>query len=269
MPSTQASEIIFFDDFSSDELDRSRWNVQITGEVFNNEQQAYVDSPETLYTRKLREASGETVDALVIQPRYHPGYVTPQGQTFDFISGRIHTEGKVDFVYGNVAARMKLPAGAGIWPAFWSMGSHKPWPDNGEIDIMENIGDPAWTGMAMHGPGYSGDTPLVSRKHFPNGHDATAWHVYAVDWAPDALSFLLDGEMVYRVTRAMVEAHGPWVFDNPKHLLLNCALGGIFPASVNQVQSPYYGLPESTVRLIQGNIVRVLVDWVRVIRFAS
>jgi beta-glucanase (GH16 family) len=212
----------------------------------------------------VRGDSGETIDALVIHPRYRPGFVTPEGKPFDFISGRITTEGKLDVVYGSLAARMQLPAGAGLWPAFWAMGSFKPWPDNGEIDIMENIGEPDWTAVAMHGPGYSGDTPLVHRRHFPGGQAATGWHVYSVDWAQDSLTFKLDGDPIYEVTRAMVEKYGPWTFDNPKHLLLNCALGGIYPASVNMVESPYYGLPESTVQLIKQDRARVLIDWVRV-----
>jgi beta-glucanase (GH16 family) len=268
MPSTSEqfdeSEIVFFDDFSSDVLDRSKWNVEITGPVYNNEQQAYIDSPETIYIDKIQEASGATNDVLVIHPRYCPGLVTPEGKTFDFISGRITTQGKVDFTYGNIAARLKLPAGAGLWPAFWSMGSFQPWPDNGEIDIMENVGEPDWTGVAIHGPGYFGATPFVNLKYFPQNKDVTAWHIYSVYWTADCLLFKVDGELVYRITRAMVEQFGPWAFDNPKHLLLNCALGGNYPQKINRVKSPYLGMPESTVQLIKEDRAKVLVDWVRV-----
>ena len=96
--------------------------------------------------------------------------------------------------------------------------------------------------------------------------DATAWHVYAVDWKPDALVFSVDDREVYRVTRAMVERFGAWAFDNPKHLILNLALGGDFPAAVNKVSTPYHGLSESTVNAIQRDEPRILVDWVRVTR---
>ncbi len=268
MPSTSKqpseSEIVFFDDFTSDGLDRSKWNVEITGPVYNDEQQAYIDSAETIYTENSHEAEGETNGVLVIQPRYHPGFVTPEGNRFDFISGRINTLGKVEFMYGSIAARMKLTAGAGLWPAFWVMGSSRPWPENGEIDIMENVGDPQWTNVAMHGPGYSGDTPLVNKKYFAPHSDATAWHVYSVDWTPDGLLFRTDGELTYHVTRTMVEKFGPWAYDNHKFILLNCALGGLYPVSVNGIKTPYLGMSESTVQLIKDNCVRVLIDWVRV-----
>jgi beta-glucanase (GH16 family) len=273
MPSTneQSSEldIVFFDDFTSKDLDRSKWNVEITGPVYNNEQQAYVDSPETIYIEKGDDTTKDAHGILVIHPRYCPDFVTPEGKGFDFISGRINTMGKAEFTYGSLAARMKLPAGEGLWPAFWAMGSADPWPENGEIDIMENLGDPAWTNVAVHGPGYSGDTPFVARKYMPREYDATAWHVYSVDWRRDRLLFKTDEEVTYEVTRSMVEKYGPWTYDNHKFILLNCALGGSYPASVNKIQSPYLGLSESTVQLIKDNRARVLIDWVRVTRLEN
>jgi len=258
------SEIVFFDDFASEALDRSKWNVEITGPIYNNEQQAYIDSAETIYTDKTYDVEGESNGVLVIQPRYCPGFVTPEGNTFDFTSGRINTLGKVEFMYGSVAARMKLMAGVGLWPAFWAMGSSRPWPENGEIDIMENVGEPSWTNVALHGPGYSGDTPLVNKKYYHRENDATAWHVYSVDWTPDCLLFKTDGELTYHVTRTMVERFGPWTYDSDKFILLNCALGGLYPVSVNGIRSPYLGMSESTVQLIREDRAKVLIDWVRV-----
>jgi len=248
-----AERTIFADEFSGTELNRAHWNVIVTGRTVNNEQQAYVDSPDVLSIKD---------GALVIRPRFREGFKTPEGRSFDFISGRIDTRSKVSFTYGTAAARMKLPAGAGLWPAFWALGDGR-WPDTGEIDIMENVGDASWTSVALHGPGYSGNTPLVKRSPF-DGADATGWHVYAVEWTPDSLVFTRDDREVYRVTRAMVEAHGRWVFDNPKHLILNLALGGNYPAGVNGVSTPYRGLPEATVRSIQRDEPLVLVDWVRI-----
>jgi beta-glucanase (GH16 family) len=247
---------VFFDDFLGSDLDRSRWNVVVSGRIVNNEQQAYVDSKEVLYLKD---------GCLVIQALHRPGFKTPEGRAFDFISGRIDTRGKVAFTYGTAAARMKLAAGDGLWPAFWALGDGR-WPETGEIDIMENVGDVAWTSVALHGPGYSGDTPLVKRTPFPAGEDATGWHVYAVDWTPDTLTFKRDDRVVYEVTRAMVERHGRWSFDNPKHLILNLALGGNFPAAVNKVAAPYHGLAGSTVKAIQAREPRILVDWVRITR---
>ena len=253
-PAAAPPRTIFADEFDGSELDRSHWNVIVTGRTVNNEQQAYVDSAEVL------SMSGGT---LTIRPRFRQGFKTAEGRGFDFISGRIDTRSKVTFTYGTAAARMKLPAGAGLWPAFWALGDGR-WPDTGEIDIMENVGDPAWTSVALHGPGYFGDTPLVKRAPFAGRPDATDWHVYAVDWTPDALVFTVDEREVYRVTRAMVETRGRWAFDNPKHLILNLALGGTYPASVNGARAPYPGLSEAAVQSIKNDEPRVLVDWVRV-----
>ena len=245
---------IFAEEFSGSEINRAHWNVIVTGRTVNNEQQAYVDSTDVLSV---------TDGALVIRPRFRQGFKTPEGRSFDFISGRIESKSKVTFTYGTAAARMKLPAGAGLWPAFWALGDGR-WPDTGEIDIMENVGDASWTSVALHSPSYSGNTPLVKRSPFATGEDATGWHVYAVDWTPDLLVFKRDDREVYRVTRAMVEAHGRWAFDDPKYLILNLALGGSFPAAVNKVTVPYHGLPEATVRSFQNDEPRVLIDWVRV-----
>jgi beta-glucanase (GH16 family) len=244
---------LFFDDFSGSALDRSHWNVIVTGRTVNNEQQAYVDSPEV-----LQVAHGW----LAIRPRVRKGFRTPEGRAFDFMSGRIDTRSKFSFTYGTAAARMKLAAGAGLWPAFWALGDGA-WPDTGEIDVMENVGDPTWISAALHGPGYFGDTPLVKRTT-PAAGDVSAWHVYAVDWTPDSLVFKVDDRAFYTVTREMVERHGRWAFDNPKHLILNLALGGTYPSSVNHEKGPYPGLSEATVQAIQDGKVEILVDWVRV-----
>src|SRR4029079_4331629 len=184
---------LFADEFSGRELDRSKWNVIVTGRTVNNEQQAYVDSTEVLTVKG---------GALVIQPRFRSGFTTPEGKTFDFISGRIDTRTKFSFTYGTAAARMKLAAGDGLWPAFWALGDGR-WPDTGEIDVMENVGDPSWTSAALHGPKYFGNTPLVKRYTLPK-KDVTAWHVYAVDWTPASLVFTIDGTPIYSVTKAMV-----------------------------------------------------------------
>ncbi len=257
------ADTLFADEFNGPALDRSRWNVIVTGDTYNDEQQAYVDSPETLYIARGTDAAGADGGALAIHARYKPGFTTPQGKKFDFVSGRIDTRDKVTFAYGLAAARMKLPAGSGLWPAFWLLGAGD-WPATGEIDVMENVGERGWISAALHGPGYSGNTPLVQRTPFPKGTDATAWHVYSVDWAKDGLVFKVDTQTVYRVTRKMVEEHGKWAFDNPKFLLLNLALGGNYPFAVNKATAPYKGMTDTTVRAIKDGRGLVLVDSVRV-----
>lgn len=260
---SNTQEIIFFDDFTSNELDRNRWNVEITGKTHNNEQQAYINSSETIY---LKQGTDTAHGVLVIHPRYRQGYATPQGDRFDFVSGRINTRKKIEFTRGSVSARIQLPVGEGLWPAFWTLGSDGHWPGCGEIDIMEYVGEPDWTSVAVHGPGYSGETPVVNKKYFTQPDTAASWHIYSLDWTPDSLLFKLDGELVYRVTRPSIEYLGRWVFDAQQYIIINFALGGSYPFKTNGIRSPYYGLPDATVQAIRRNDVKLLVDWVKVIR---
>ncbi|HTE23910.1 glycoside hydrolase family 16 protein [Flavitalea sp.] len=250
----QGQEVVFFDDFSGPLLDTTKWNVRVTGGTVNNEQQAYVDSSNTVFIEN---------GALVLHPRYSPGFITKQGKKFDFISGRIDSRGKMEFNYGTAEARIRLTEGAGLWPAWWALGAGR-WPETGEIDIMEYVGEKDWASAAVHGPGYSGETPFVDRFYFPEKADVTNWHTYAVDWTPDSLVFKYDGKPMFRVTKPMVEHYGKWAFDNSKFVILNFALGGAFPAKVNGVKQPYYGLPASTVDLIKNNNSKMIVDWVRI-----
>jgi beta-glucanase (GH16 family) len=256
-------EIIFFDDFSGTALDRSKWNVQVSGNVVNRELQAYVDSANTISFVQGAAAQGAVNGALKLQPHYAPGFVTKEGKQFDFISGRINTRDKVQFMYGTATARIKLTEGAGLWPAWWMLGNGR-WPDCGEIDIMEYIGEKDWAGAAVHGPGYSGETPFVNRLYFDAAHDVTNWHTYAVEWTPDALVFKYDGITMFRVTKSMVEHFGKWSFDNNKFLILNFAIGGAYPVKINGVKEPYYGLTPSTLDEIKNNKSYMLVDWVKV-----
>lgn len=260
---SSSHEVIFYDDFSSESLDRSKWNVEITGKPVNNEQQAYIDSPETVYIDQ--DCPDTSRGALVIHARSQEGYITPQGRSFDFVSGRINTRNKMEFTYGSVSARIRLSAGTGLWPAFWALGTNGDWPGCGEIDVMENVGETDWASAAVHGPGYSGETPLVNKKFFHPSYLTTNWHIFTLEFSvAKGLLFKFDGELIYRVTRPMVEFYGSWVFSEPKYLTLNLALGGTYPFKTNGVRSPYYGIPEETVLSIKNNDAKMLVDWVKV-----
>jgi len=105
----------------------------------------------------------------------------------------------------------------------------------------------------------------INRSEFADeGLDATLWHVYSVDWTRDAIQFRVDDAVIYRVSRATVEKHGRWAYDNPKYLIANLALGGNYPYALNRTDAPYRGLPAATVDAIKGGRARLLVDWVRV-----
>jgi len=257
------TDTVFFEDFNSETLDRTKWNVEVTGHTVNNEQQAYIDSSAVLYIAHGKDAEGAKNGALVIKAIYHPGYTSKELKKYDFLSGRINTRKKMEFTYGTASARMKIASGAGMWPAFWALGNGK-WPDCGEIDMMETVGDSSWVSNAMHGPNYFGNTPLAYRYFFPANTNVDQWHIYSVDWTPDQLIFKTDDKVTYTVTRAMVEKYGRWAFDNAKFIILNFALGGGYPGGVNKIKSPYYGISQATVDKIKAGQAKVLVDWVLV-----
>jgi len=250
----QKPDTVFFESFSSQTLNRSAWNVEVTGHTVNNEQQAYVDSASV-----LSQADG----LLSIKPVYRPGYISDMKKQYDFLSGRINTRGKFEFTYGTASARIKMTGGSGLWPAFWALGEGK-WPDCGEIDMMETVGDSSWVSHALHGPGYFGNTPLAFRAFFPKGITVDQWHIYKVQWSADSIIFSVDEKVTYTVTRAMVEHYGRWAYDNPKFIILNFALGGGYPEGVNKVTTPYYGIPQSTVNKVKQGQAQMLVDWVLV-----
>lgn len=256
-------ELLFADEFNAPQLDRSRWNVQGPDFWVNNEQQTYVDAPETVHVLPAGRVDGADGGVLVLQPHYREDYRAPDGRTADFVSGRINSRGKFEFTHGRAVARIKMPDAVGVWPAFWLLGNGK-WPETGEIDIMEYVGEADWTGVALHGDGYSGETPLVDKQFFAPGTDATDWHEYAVEWTPQEILFKVDGRLTYRATRAMAEHYGKWSFDTPKHLILNFALGGAYPYKTNGIEKPYQGLPEATVEAIKQGEIAMYVDWVRV-----
>ncbi|WP_265529442.1 glycoside hydrolase family 16 protein [Sphingomicrobium marinum] len=255
-------ELLFKDEFDGGALDRDKW-IAIGPEFWvNNEQQVYVDSPETI--QFVTGMEGAEDGALVLKPKWAPGTEVPDVRTADFISGRIETKGKWDFTYGRAEARIKMTDHVGVWPAWWLLGNGK-WPETGEIDIMEYVGEKDWIGVAIHGPGYSGDKAPVNRHYFKDGEDVTGWHVYAVEWTADEMVFYVNDEVVYRATRRTVGwLGGDWRFDNPKHLILNFAVGGVYPAKVNMIEEPYYGLPQESVDAIKAGEAAMYVDWVRV-----
>lgn len=260
---TGGESLVFSDEFDAGSLDTSKWSA--VGPTFwvNQEEQAYVDSPETIRFLPAGAVSGAEGGVLVLQPRFSEGFETPDGRKADFVSGRITTADKFDFTHGRAVARIRMPDATGVWPAFWLLG-YGQWPSGGEIDIMEYVGEAEWTAVALHGTGYSGDTPLVKRYPFPAGTDVTDWHEYEADWNTDRIIFKVDGNPFYTVTRAMVEEHGPWRFDTPQHVILNFAVGGNYPFNVNHISEPYRGLPEETVARIKQDELMMEVDWVRV-----
>ena len=254
-------QLLFADEFNASELDRDKWITIGPDFWVNNEQQMYVDDPAVI--NFIDGVEGADGGVLMLRPVFKPGMDPNTDRNAPFVSGRIESQGKFDFMHGRAEARIKMPANVGVWPAFWLLGNDS-WPGTGEIDIMEYVGEKDWIGVALHGPGYSGETPLVNKFFFPDGMDVTQWHTYAVEWTDRQIDFLVDGHVHYRVTRPMVENYGEWRFDNRKYLILNFAMGGAYPFKTNRIEEPYNGIPQATVDAVKTGEVAMLVDWVRV-----
>jgi beta-glucanase (GH16 family) len=149
-----------------------------------------------------------------------------------YTSAKITTRGRmVASPAGKVEARIKLSEGQGLWPAFWMLGSscpETPWPDCGEIDIMEGKGSlPTLSSSAMHGPGYSGQTPFANWQRFARGR-ITDFHTYAVEWDTRSVQWLVDGAPHYQVGTTDIHAYGKSVLDKSFIVILNMAIGGHF-----------------------------------------
>lgn len=172
----------------------------------------------------------------------------------DYTSARIKTLGKFSIQYGKIEARIKMPHGQGIWPAFWMLGvdiNSAGWPQCGEIDIMENIGkEPSTVHGTIHGPGYSGAAGIGAPYDDKAGQPfADAFHVFAVEWSPGSIEFLVDRYSYLKITPERIPSGAKWVYDHPFFLLLNVAVGGSWP-----------GYPDATSKFPQ----EMTVDWVRV-----
>lgn len=149
-----------------------------------------------------------------------------------YTSAKISTRGKMNAAPGRVEARIRIPAGQGLWPAFWMLGndfSTVGWPASGELDIMENKGSaPNTSSSAIHGPGYSGNTPFAHANTIGPATLADDYHVYAVEWNAEYARFYVDGSMHYSVLRADIQRYGASILDKPYYVILNLAVGGNF-----------------------------------------
>jgi len=163
-----------------------------------------------------------------------------------YTSARIKTQSRFSVTYGKVEARIRIPYGQGLWPAFWMLGAdidQVGWPNCGEIDIMENIGRaPSTIHGTVHGPGYSGGNGIGPRF-------SDDFHVYSIEWSPQSVAFFVDGVQYFEVTPAKLPVGKTWVYQHPFFLILNIAVGGTWP-----------GNPDATSTFPQ----QMLVDWVRV-----
>ncbi|AGC77483.1 glycosyl hydrolase family 16 [Nonlabens dokdonensis] len=156
-----------------------------------------------------------------------------------YTSARIKTEGLFEQAYGRFEARIQLPYGKGYWPAFWLLGNdcdQNPWPQCGEIDIMEYLGDaPTSIFGTVHGPGFSAGESISKEYVLENDRFDTGFHVFGIEWGPDYINYYVDNVLYNQITKADVleetDGQGEWVFDHPFYIILNVAIGGNLPGS--------------------------------------
>lgn len=164
--------------------------------------------------------------------------ITAQQEDFEgsqYTSGRLLTKDKFEQEYGRFEARMRLPYGQGIWPAFWMLGADiddNPWPGAGEIDIMEYRGqEPTILIGSVHGPGYSGGEAVSKEYNLENDRFDTGFHVFGIEWGPNYINYYVDDVLYNQITPEDVP--GQWVFNKPFFILVNLAVGGTFVGPPN------------------------------------
>ena len=220
--------------------DPAKWGCETGGNGWGNNELEYY----TARTNNARIEDGQ----LVIEA------LKEDFRGRKFTSARLLTQGKWSWTYGRFEARMKLPRGQGIWPAFWMLGTNlatASWPACGEIDIMEHIGkEPGTVHGTVHGPGYSGSGGIGAPVTLPGGRTlASDFHVFAVECETNRITWFMDGASYFTVVPASLPPEARWVFNQPKFLLLNLAVGGGWP-----------GYPDASTTFPQ----RLIVDYVRV-----
>jgi beta-glucanase (GH16 family) len=254
-----AANLVFNDDFNlpaGSQPNTSTW-LYNNGSDPNNGNVIYTNTPSTLAV--VNDAGATDGKALAMTLSRDPNNAS------HFLSSRINTT--VDpiagnFQYGHVEARLKLPGGpngqgVGIWPAFWMLGTNinqVGWPNCGEIDIMENKGStPGQIQGTLHGPGYSGGSGISAHYDLPTGQTFySAYHIFAADWGPGFVNFLVDGHLYASRSPANLPAGKTWAYDHPFDIILDVADGGPFAGGAG----PNSTFPQT-----------MLVDYVRATAF--
>ena len=232
----------------------ANWNYDLgnNGGWGNGEAEVYTNSPNNVFQdgkgnlviRAIRDSSGNFTSA-----RLQTGNPGASTQTTD-----------LSWQFGRVEARIKLPFGLGVWPAFWMLGENigtVGWPECGEVDIMENFGtfnnNLSINNGTAHGPGYSGGNGITQAYTLPFGETVSDdFHVYAIEWSQNSVEFFVDGASYHKVTPASLPSGANWVFNNPFFILLNLAIGG---------PNTFLGTPDPNAPFPNQDM---LVDYVRV-----
>ena len=249
LPPTSGYALVWSDDFSSangSAPDPTKWTYVVGGSGWgNHELQSYTSRPQNVQIQK----GNLVITAL------QENYTGADGIARNYTSARLKTQNLFTQGYGRFEARIKIPKGQGIWPAFWMLGNdinQNGWPKCGEIDIMENVGrEPGIIHGSLHGPSSTAPTSdLTATVSLPAGQNySDDFHIYAIEWEPGTVRFYVDSNNYATFTQSQWPAGGQWVFDHPFFILLNVAVGGVWP-----------GIPDATTQFPQ----QMLVDYVRV-----
>lgn len=203
------------EEFEGDALSEDTWNFE-TGDGCpglcgwgNNEAQVYTRSNHRLEDGKL--------------------IITARQEDSIYTSTRITTRDKMEFQYGRVEVRARLPKGKGVWPAIWLLGSNigeVGWPRCGEIDLMEYVGKtPGQVFASLHTEDSHGNTINTRTARIQGIEDG--FHLYVLEWEPDRIEFFVDGQPIYHFAPE-VRTEETWPFDQPFYLVINLAIGGNF-----------------------------------------
>ena len=233
---SQGWDLVWSDEFDGTMINPKNWVFDKGGSGWGNvEMEYYTDRPEN-----ARIENG----LLVIEARQE------EYERLPYTSARLNSRGLQEFQYGHIEARMQLPSGQGIWPAFWMLGSNASWPMAGEMDILEFVGKtPDTVYQTVHGPGYSGGKGIGSHYVLTAESLKNDFHVFAIEWAPNEIRWFVDAQEVFKVTPNQIPAGTKWVYDHPFFIILNLAVGGSWP-----------GFPDDTTVFPQ----QLQVDYVRV-----
>jgi beta-glucanase (GH16 family) len=245
-----------FDGPDNSAVDSTKWVYDTGGTGWGNNELEYY----TTGTTNAVVTGGNLVITATTAGASSHTCSYPSSGPCQYTSARIKTEGKFSQQYGRFEARLQMPEGQGLWPAFWMLGADietNAWPKCGEIDIMENIGsEPSVNHGSLHLPatGTSTDSDLTGTYTLAGGAKlGDGFHTYAVEWSASAINFYVD-DMLYETQTPATATGRDWEFNKPFFIILNVAVGGNFP-----------GAPSSSTTFPQT----MKVDWVRVYEAAD
>lgn len=203
-------KLVWSDEFNGNKVDTSNWNFEIGGSGWGNHEQEYYQP---------NNATVQDGNLIIWGKKEN---VADKHYT----SSRMTTQGKHEFTYGKIEARIKIPVAQGFWPAFWMLGANVntvDWPKCGETDIMEHINADSLLYGTLHwdnnGHVQSGDTIM---------YNPSAYHVYAIQWDEKSIRWLIDDKKFHEVNIEN-NINNTSTFHLPSFILLNFALGGDWP----------------------------------------